>query len=103
MRSSAQRTDEARKLIERLVKISPDKGMAERAQRLLNQVKLPMSVVLDKVPGDTTIQKAANLKVTRQTIYYWLYGVTRPKEKHARRLAAITGFDVNEIRGRASD
>ena len=103
MRSVAQRTDEARRLIERLVQISPDKGIADRAQKLLHHVKLPMSVVLDKVPGDTIIQKAAALKVTRQTIYYWLYGVTRPKERHAKRLAAITGFDVNEIRGRSGD
>jgi hypothetical protein len=102
MKSAAERTDEARRLIERLVKISPDAGITARAEKMLNRVKLPMSVVIDKIPGDTIIGKAAQVGVSRQTIYYWLHGLTRPGRKHAKLLASLTGFDANEIAGRAA-
>lgn len=94
------RQDEARKLIERLVKISPDPGTVLRARRLLTRIKLPMSVVVDRIPGDSIIQKAAKLSVSRQTLYYWLDGITRPNRKQAKLIAALTGFGVDEIRGR---
>lgn len=100
MRSAAERTDEARRLIERLMKISPDIGLTHRAQKMLNRVKLPMSVVVDKIPGDTIIAKAAKVGVSRQTIYFWLNGMTRPGKKRAKLLAGMTGFDAGEIEGR---
>jgi hypothetical protein len=100
MKTAAERTDEARKLIEKLLKVSPDAGITARAQKLLNRVKLPMSVVIDKIPGDSVIAKAAKIGVSRQSIYYWLSGITRPSKKQAKVIASLTGFDVDEIRGR---
>lgn len=102
MRSAAERTDEARRLIERLVKISPDAGVTARAQKMLHRVKLPMTLVVDKIPGNTIIEKAAQVKVSRQTIYFWITGQTRPGRKRAKLLAGLTGFDANEIEGRGA-
>lgn len=96
------REDEARRLIERLIKISPDDGLTARALKLRDRLKLPMWMVIDKIPGETMVAKAKRIGVSRQTIYYWLSGETRPNKKQARLLATLTGFDAAEIRGRAS-
>lgn len=99
MRSEAQRQDQARRLVEKLVKISPDAGLTARVLKMRARLALPMSVVLDRVPGGSVIAKAAACKVSRQTVYYWLNGTTRPSAKQAELLAKLTGFDAGAIRG----
>jgi hypothetical protein len=94
-------TSEALRLAKRLVKSSPDDAVSRAAlkvQRLLTAV--PMAVVLDQVrPGDPVAVKAKAVGVSRQTFYYWLDGVTRPNKKMARKLASMTDFSADEIRG----
>jgi transcriptional regulator with XRE-family HTH domain len=101
MKSEAARHDEARRLIDRLLKISPDIGLTSRALRLRARLKLPMSTVMDKVPGTSVIEKAKAVNVSRQTVYYWINGTTRPSRKQAKLLAAMTGYDAAEIAGRS--
>jgi DNA invertase Pin-like site-specific DNA recombinase len=103
MKTQEQRRAEADRLIERLIKLSPDAVTAARAQRLKSRLMLPMPVVIDRIPGKSIIEKAKLLKVSRQTVYYWLNGTTRPNQKQARIMAGLTGFDVDEIRGVAGD
>jgi hypothetical protein len=92
---------EALRLAKRLVKESPDASVSRAAmkvQRLLTAVS--MELVLDKVrPGEPVAAKARAVGVSRQTFYYWINGTTRPNKKQARRLANLTGFSVEEIRG----
>jgi transcriptional regulator with XRE-family HTH domain len=84
-----------------LAKLAPDASTAraiEKVKRLLNVV--PMSVVLDLVlPGEPIAAKAKAIGVSRQTVYYWLDGVSRPNIKQAQKLAKLTGYAVDEIRG----
>lgn len=100
MKPTPERQDEARRLIERLVKIAPDASTTARAKEIRARLKLPMSVVIDKIPGAHMTAKAASVGVTRQSLYYWLNGTTRPSQKQAKAIAALTGFDAEEIRGR---
>ena len=93
---------EMHRLVKRLAKISPDAVVQARAQKILNRLALPMEDVVDAIPEDTIVGKAARIGVTRQTIYDWLRGVSRPKKEMARKLARLTGYDAVEIRGRAS-
>jgi len=60
-----------------------------------------MTVILEKVPGQTAAQKAQRLGVSRSTFYYWLGGVTRPNDIQARKIKRITGYDYEVIRGLA--
>jgi hypothetical protein len=94
-------TSEALRLAKRLVKSSPDDAVSRAAmkvQRLLTAV--PMAAVLDQIrPGDPVAVKAKALGVSRQTYYYWLNGTTRPNKKQAKRLASMTEFTADEIRG----
>ena len=94
-------TSEMLRLAKRMEKLSPNESVSRAAlkvQRLLAAV--PMVTVLDKVrPGESVAAKARALGVARQTVYYWLDGVTRPNFKQAQRLARLTGFSVDEIRG----
>jgi hypothetical protein len=94
-------TSEALRLAKRLVKSSPDDAVSRAAmkvQRLLTAV--PMAAVLDQIrPGEPVAAKARALGVSRQTFYYWLSGVTRPNKEQARKLARLTEFSVEEIRG----
>ena len=95
--------DSSLRLAERLIKASlgDDRG-ARRARRLLAHLQaLPMSVILEKVPGATVAQQAKSVGVSRQTMYYWITGVTRPNDIQARKLARITGYERDVIRGRA--
>jgi transcriptional regulator with XRE-family HTH domain len=92
---------EALRMTQRLGKISPDDSVSraiEKVQRLLTAV--PMQTVLDQVrPGEPVAAKAKAVGVSRQTFYYWLNGTTRPNKKQAKRLASMTGFTIDEIRG----
>lgn len=99
--SNPSDTERALKLVERLVKIAPSKGLelhAKRIQQRLNAV--PMSKVLAKVEAGSIAAKARAIGVSRQTIYYWLNDITRPNEEQAKKLAKLTGFSADEIRGR---
>jgi hypothetical protein len=95
--------DSSLRLADRLVKASTgdDRG-TRRAKRLLAHLQaLPMSVILEKVPGASVAQRAKAVGVSRQTFYYWLTGVTRPNDVQARKLKRITGYECDVIRGRA--
>lgn len=79
-----------------------DEALQRDARRMLARINArPMNEILDKVPGDTVPQKAAYIGVSRITLWYWIHGYNRPRDKAARRIAKITGFSVDEIRGRA--
>lgn len=95
------RHERARKLLERLIKIAPDPLMRKRALKMHYRMKaMPLYEVLAKVEGNSVIEKAGKIGVTRQAYYDWLRGHSRPSLKHARVLAKITGYDVDAIRGR---
>jgi transcriptional regulator with XRE-family HTH domain len=103
MRNQAD-AERALKLVERLVKISPSRGLELHAKRLQQRLNaIPMAKVLAKVEAGSISAKARMLGVTRQAIYYWLNDVTRPNEEQAKTLAKLTGFSVDEIRGRDPD
>ena len=104
---STQDTERALKIVERLMKAAPSGSVNRFATRMHNRLRdrlvaMPMSEVLDKVPG-TIPEKARLLGVTRQTVHYWLNGTMRPGEKRARQLAKITGFSADAIRGHVSE
>lgn len=86
---------------QRLIKNSPNDSVARAAakvERLLSAT--PMSVILAKVMPDAPVGvRIKALGVSRATYYYWLNGTTRPSKKQAKRLATLSGFPVDEIRG----
>jgi transcriptional regulator with XRE-family HTH domain len=93
-------TQRAMKLVDRLAAISDDEGLQLRVTQIRDRLRLPMSAVLERVPGDTVIERAKSIGVTRQAYYAWLKGSSRPSRKQARRLAFLTGYDAEAIRGR---
>ena len=94
---------EALQLVRRLVKGSPDDSVsraAAKVERLLTAT--PMTVILNQVrPGEPIWVKIKALGVARQTYYYWMNGTTRPSRKLAQKIARMTDFTVDEIRGYA--
>ena len=92
---------EALRLARKLVKSSPDESVSRAAmkvERLLTAT--PMSVILDTLwPTRSNIAKANALGVSKQTFYYWLSVTTRPNKKLAKKIAGLTDFSVEEIRG----
>ena len=92
---------EALLLVRRLVKSSPDDSVsraAQKVERLLTAT--PMSIILEQVrPGEPIWVKIKALGVARQTYYYWMNGTTRPNKKLAQKIARLTDFSVDEIRG----
>lgn len=94
---------EAKRLIDQLIKISPNADLTRRAQRMRSRISLPMDLVIAKIPGETLIAKAKRIGVKRQTLYYWSTGKVRPGKRKARLLAQLTGYDYALIRGLADD
>lgn len=97
-------TERALKIIEQLIKIAPNQSVARFATRMRNRLAkrrnaIPMSEVIEKIPGATIMAKARSLGVTRQAFYYWLNGDTRPDEKQAKAIHKLTGLSVAQIRG----
>jgi transcriptional regulator with XRE-family HTH domain len=93
----------AAKLAQQLLRASHktgDAGLAVLAAQIRDRIKVPMPEVLARVPGSTFVEKAAFCGVSRQAYYAWLHGNSRPTGKQAERIAYITGYDVEEIRGK---
>jgi len=90
----------ALELIDELVNLDADPGTTAYALKLRERLKLPMPLVLGKLwPGTSISEKVRRLGVTRQTYYGWLNGLFRPEGELAKRIAKLTGFDEDEIRG----
>jgi len=98
MSTEAQRA-RALKLAERLIKVVPDfdEGMIMRVQQVVDRLKTPMAMVLEKVPGESVPEKCKKIGITRQNYYAWLKGMYRPNLKQSKRLAALTGLKVEDV------
>src|SRR5215467_7380721 len=93
--------DKAVKLLDQLIKLKPADGdFLAQAPMLRGRLTTPMAWVLEDVPGDTVVEKCAKIGITRQNYYGWLRGEYRPNEQQAKKLAQITGFNADDIRGR---
>ena len=104
MTSTAAQRERALKLAEKLIEIAPEteQGLIRRALQIRDRLKTPMDKVLAKVlPGSTVTMKCKSIGITRQAYYAWLKGEYRPNPKQAKRLAALTGYKFEDIRGRA--
>ena len=101
MSTNAQR-DRALKLAEKLLELTSEteEGLFRRVSQLRDRLKTPMSMVLDAVQGDTVTEKAKRIGITRQAYYAWYKGEYRPNLKQAKRLAHLTDFSAEDIRGR---
>ena len=98
VRQSDPRTRAAR-LAQALVDADIDASERALAEQLLARIRLPMSKVLDKVPGAYPAAKAREIGVTRATYYSWYGGLSRPKRDQAKKLEQLTGFPANLIHG----
>lgn len=94
-------TQKALRLAQQIVELNDYDRAARRVHKLKHRRKLiPMSVILDKLPHGSVNQRAKLLGVSRQCLYDWLSGRTRPNWVQAFKLEKLTGFTVVEIRGR---
>ena len=101
MENLVERQKEALKLIEQVIKLEPDMGTMQYALKMRERLRLPMSVVLAKLYPELTVnEKSEKLGVTRQAYYSWLNGISRPSTRLSKKLAALTGYDAADIRGK---
>jgi len=101
MENMVERQKEALRLVEALIKLEPDMGTMHYARKMRERLRLPMSVVLEKLyPELSVVEKAERLGVTRQAYYGWINGICRPNTKLSKKMAALTGFDAADIRGK---
>jgi len=97
---TVRRQQRALELIDELVTLDADPGTTAYALKLRERLKLPMTLVLDRLwPAESISEKVRRLGVTRQTYYGWLNGLFRPEGELAKRIAKLTGFDEDEVRG----
>lgn len=92
------RQREALKLVNEIIALEPDKGTVDRALIMREKLKLPMSVVLEKLDL-APMEVTKKLGVHRNVYHNWMNGLYRPDEKMAKKLARLTGFDWEDIRG----
>lgn len=96
-------TADVERLLEQLIRLAPDPSTRRKAIKMRARVgALTMTEVLDRVPGETVIDKATYLQVARQTVYAWMDGTMRPNRKRAKQIAKVTGLSVAAIRGDAA-
>ena len=71
-------------------------------QRLSAYLKAKRSIladILDSIaPGDSLTARAKLIGVSRQTLYDWLSGKSKPNKMKAKRLAQLTGIPAEEFR-----
>lgn len=90
----------ALKTIDGLCQLELGKDVIESLQEARQRLALPLAEVLDKVWGDTVVERCKRIGIARQTYYQWLRGVARPNPEQAKKLAELTGYSADEIRGR---
>ena len=92
----------AQKLLTELAsEMDNEENLAFKILQMKQHLRLvPMSRVLEAVPGGSAAGKCRTIGISRQTYYYWLRGVCRPNRKQARRLAELTRFGIEEISGK---
>ena len=101
MDATVEKQKAALKLVERIVELDADDGTTAYALKMREHLKLPMSIVLEKLwPTIPVVEKCRRLGITRQAYYGWINGLYRPDTKLSKTLAKLTGFDEDEIRGR---
>jgi len=93
-------TEQALKLVRQLAVLMPKRGVQSMMAQIEGWIKMPMELVLSKVPGATVRDKCHLVGVSRQAWYAWLRGESRPNPSQAKRLAELTGLDAEAIRGR---
>jgi DNA-binding XRE family transcriptional regulator len=93
-----ERQRQALKLVDAIIALAPDDGTLDRAMVMREKLKLPMSVVLDKL-GLTPTEMTQKLGVHRNVYHHWMNGHYRPDERMAKKLAKLTGFEWEDIRG----
>lgn len=88
------------KLVDRLIKIAADPALTRHARKMrANLALLPMSKVLEKVPGKTLASKARYIGVAKESVHAWNKGKWRPNLEVSQKLSRITGYPVDLIRG----
>ena len=99
MTTKSDHRTRAARLAQALVDAGMNAGERALAEQLLARIRLPMSKVLLKIPGETVAERARAIGVTRATYYSWFDGFSRPKRDQARKLEELTGFPANLITG----
>ena len=97
-KSIAQR-DRAMQLVEQLVTIAPDRDTQDMARALRERLLIPMSAILERMPGDSIAEKARMLQIQRSTFYAWAEGRARPRRGLAEKIAELTGYTWQEVAG----
>lgn len=96
-----ERQKQALKLVEQLIELEPDHGTMAYARKMQQRLKLPMTVVLEKLWPDLPVRKKVKrLGVTRQAYYHWINGLARPDIDMCKLIARHTGFAAKDIRGK---
>ena len=99
--NTVDRQKQALKLVEQLIKLDSDEATTAFALKMKNRLQLPMAFVLEKLwPGLSVAEKSRRLGITRAAYYGWKSGAYRPDLKMAKKLAAATGLDPKDIRGK---
>lgn len=95
--------NEALKLIDRLIVVLRPHPALHRIMEIRDQIDMrPMSEILNFVPGKSARERALACKITTSTYYSWMRGESRPLLPQARKLSALTGYSIAEIRGSAA-
>lgn len=72
-------------------------NIMEIVKKLKRMQRIPMSYILSKVPGNTIVERAENVGVTRQAYYHWIHGRSLPSLEQAERIAELTGIPIGDI------
>ena len=83
------KAQKAQILVDRLIALDADEGLKLRAMQIVDRLRLPMSDVLLKVPGESVIQRAAKIGISRQTYYAWVRGASRPNRRWSLRISDL--------------
>ena len=88
-------------LMSEVLAMVPDdyaRGLLERFRASV--ALMPMEVVLNKIPGETTVAKCRKLGVSQVTWWKWRTGKTRPTAKQAKLIAELSGVPAAKFQGR---
>jgi hypothetical protein len=98
-----ERQRQALELVESIIDLGPDLGTLAYARKMRERLILPMSVVMEALmPGASIADKVRRLGISQPTYYGWVLGKFRPNPAMAKKLAKLTGYNENEIRGQKS-
>lgn len=92
--------EERIRLLQKAYDLEDSANLRNALWSIMARIRMPMSEILERVPGPSASARAQAIGISRQTYYSWLSEEVRPTGPEAERLAKASGLPLKLVSAR---